>query len=254
MLDKEKAMIPACTLSTIQSTLSKMKVSYSVKAVAPNDGAFVLYQMGPVTTDHITPDQVREKDRIIGILLARPAHKIAREEILNDLENFHVKSGDSIDFFLPGYGAYWDDRYSKDKQVVATIRDTDWYFSNILFVQFVHELEKSIKWRYSGECELLLLSVDRNSSDSDPLSFSAGITINITELINDKLISSVANLFYKIFNAVGNNRDLSLRQLSNQLALANGQKAFFDFLSIIPKADGLIQTYGRLKQYAVKAV
>lgn len=248
-------MIPACTLSTIQNILSKTKVNYSVKAAPPNDSVKVFYQMGSITTDHIASDQVREKDRIIGILLVRPAHKIAREEILSDLENFHIKSGDSIDFFLPGYGAYWDDRYSKDKQVVATIRDVEWYFSNQLFLQFVRELEKSIKWSYSGECELLLLSVERKSSDSSaPLSFSAGITINITELMNDKLISSVAYLFYKIFNAAGDNRNLSLRQLSNQLALANGQKAFFDFLSIIPKADGLIQTYGRLKQYAVKTV
>ena len=91
----------------------------------------------------------------IGILITRPDLEVGKS-ILNSLNYYHHASGNNINFYLPGYGAYWYGRYP-DGRVVSKINETEWLYSDKMFVAFIEELEKYSTWRYSGESELLML-------------------------------------------------------------------------------------------------
>ena len=53
----------------------------------------------------------------IGILITRPDLD-SGESILNSLNYYHHLTGPAVNFYLPGYGAYWGDNYP-DKVIVA---------------------------------------------------------------------------------------------------------------------------------------
>ena len=93
----------------------------------------------------------------IGILVTRPDLPTGKE-ILNSLEYFHFRTGKTINFYLPGYGAYWPRTEYSDRKVVE-IDGVKWFFSNEKFVQYIEDLEKYSKWEYSGESELLLIEL-----------------------------------------------------------------------------------------------
>lgn len=97
-------------------------------------------------------------DDTIGILVTRPDLPTGKD-ILNSLEYFHFRTGKSVNFYLPGYGAYWSHSDYPDGKVVTVMDGVNWSFSNQIFVQFVSELEEYSKWKYSGESELLLVEL-----------------------------------------------------------------------------------------------
>ncbi len=71
----------------------------------------------------------KRKSKLIGILLCHPESPLAKSEIIGHLPFFHVRSGEEIDFFCAGYGAYWPPEHHADQKVAARINDTDWLFS-----------------------------------------------------------------------------------------------------------------------------
>ena len=85
-------------------------------------------------------------DDVVAILITRPDLATGKD-ILNSLEYYHFRTGKSINFYLPGYGAYCGDEFT-DKQAVTTINGTKWYFSNEMFVKFIDDLENITKWKY----------------------------------------------------------------------------------------------------------
>ena len=73
---------------------------------------------------------VRKKGVIndtIGILITRPELPTGKD-ILNSLDYYHFRTGKSINFYLPGYGAYWNNDYP-DGKIVTTVDDVNWSFS-----------------------------------------------------------------------------------------------------------------------------
>jgi|GEM_PF-6846954 len=260
-------MIPACTLELVKESL-RTKDDDRLGFMRPDPA---LENSGEVDT-HVPPVQIHYQvrptegasfintvaepsEKVIGILFVRPAHQTAHPAIFQDLPNFHLRSGSHINFYFPGYGTHWDDRYASDKKEVAKIDGASWYYFQAHYSAFEEELEKRTKWKPTGECELLILSVASNSTEGDaPISFDDGITINISELIADGLISSISRLFYNIFNVFRDNPDTTLHELSNRLAQKNGERAVLDFLGVIPGSSGPITAYKRLKPYAVKVI
>lgn len=80
------------------------------------------------------------KSDTIGILLTRPELDTGKH-ILDNLEYYHFRTGKVVNFYLPGYGAYWHNAYP-DGRVVTKINDVEWSFSNEMFVKFEDELEQ----------------------------------------------------------------------------------------------------------------
>jgi hypothetical protein len=248
-------MIPACTLKSLKESIFQNQETETVNDTNASHAPLVLYQMAPGASAPTTHRSVNSNEKVIGILFVRPAHQSASPAIFQDLPDFHLRSGSHINFYFPGYGAYWDKNYATDKSEIAKIDGVSWYYSPSYYAKFQEDLERIINWVPSGECELLLLSVDKSSfKENSPIQFEHGIIINITELIENKLITSIAKLFYNIFNAFRKNPQTTLNKLSNHLAKKNGEKAVLDFLGVIPNTSGPIKAYERLKPYAVKSV
>ena len=123
----------------------------------------------------------------IGILITRPDLQTGNS-ILKSLNYFHHLTGNNINFYLPGYGAYWSgDRYP-DMNNVARINGVDWSFSYKAFVDFIAALEEVSRWKYSGESELLLIPYH-----DEMLDFSGVAVFHLDAMMNDGTISSVSS-------------------------------------------------------------
>ena len=164
-------------------------------------------------------------DDTIGILITRPELPTGKS-ILDSLEYFHFRTGNSLNFYLPGYGAYWPNSEYPDGKAVTVINGVNWSFSNQMFVQFILELEKYSKWSYSGESELLLIELKNGI-----LSYKNVMLFHLDNMIRDNVIQSI-HLFFEqqfricanketmnqISNALGNNK---LKQISKEKILEN---------------------------------
>lgn len=148
------------------------------------------------------------KEDTIGILFTRPDLETGRS-ILDSLEYFHFRTGKTINFYLPGYGAYWNNTYS-DGKVVSEIKGVKWYFSNEMFVRFEEDIEKHSKWSYSGESELLLVEYKDGK-----LSYENMMQFHLDNMLRDNVITSVHGFFEQLFRICKNKE--TLVELSNSL-------------------------------------
>ena len=147
----------------------------------------------------------------IGILITRPELEVGKD-ILSSLNYYHHASGKNVNFYLPGYGAYWHGTYP-DGRVVTKINGVDWSFSDSIFVQFVGELQAHSSWRYSGESELLMLEYKNGV-----LRFEKVMRFYLENMLRDNLIHSTSSFFQQLLTACG--QDKSPGGLSDRLAQA----------------------------------
>lgn len=152
----------------------------------------------------INNNQVKEDT--IGILITRPDLEVGKS-ILCSLNYYHHVTGDNLNFYLPGYGAYWYGMYP-DGQVVSKIDGTEWSYSDKMFVGFIEDLEKYSTWKYSGESELLMLEYKDGN-----LSFDGMMRFYLDNMIRDKVIVSVPSFFQQLVRIC--KKDNSLEKISN---------------------------------------
>src|SRR5215813_5437070 len=137
--------------------------------------------------------------RLVGLLFARPKSKLAKE-IVSNLDYFHRRSANHVDFFCAGYGRYWGP-FGPEDTIEVSADEAPWLFSAEFFEDFRSELSKACpRWRYSGGTELLLLDAkhDVNSRDIE-LAFSDAVVCDLDRMIADGAILSVERLFESIF-------------------------------------------------------
>lgn len=144
----------------------------------------------------------------IAILFTRPDLETGRN-ILSSLEYYHFRTGKSINFYLPGYGAYWYDTYP-DGRIVTEIDGVKWYFSNEMFVNFIEEIEQYSKFTYMGESELLLASYCNGQ-----ISYKNVLIFHLDRMIKDNAISSISEFFERLFRLCRNNE--TPHEISNAL-------------------------------------
>jgi len=163
----------------------------------------------------------------IGILLTMPTSK-AGKDIVETLPYYHHRSGKSINFYLPGYGAYWYGAYP-DEENVTVIDGTQWSFSNQKYVEFIEALEKHSKWKYSGESELLFVEYVNGELD-----YSNVLRFRLDEMLRDEAIPSINVLFENIFRCAFQQK--SLTRLSDITGLKTvGQVTLDCILGELPK-------------------
>ena len=148
-------------------------------------------------------------DDTIGILITRPDLPTGKT-ILDSLEYYHFRTGKSLNFYLPGYGAYWPKSEYPDGKVVTVIDGVNWSFSNQMFVQFISELESRSKWSYSGESELLLIGLKNGIP-----TFENVILFLLDNMLRDNAINSVYSFLEQLFR-VCSDKD-NIEQISNIL-------------------------------------
>lgn len=157
----------------------------------------------------------------IGILITRPELPTGKD-ILNSLEYYHFRTGKSVNFYLPGYGAYCNSDYP-DSKVITTIGNVNWLFSNQMFALFIEDLEKNSKWQYSGESELLLVDLKEGT-----LSYKKMMQFYLDKMIRDGIIYSVDQFFEDLFR-ICKDKD-SLNQISNAFGMNKVKQISIDAL------------------------
>ncbi len=130
----------------------------------------------------------------IGILLAQPNSNFVKDEILNRIEYYYMRSFDNIDFYFPGYGAYWPEYKYPDKKDICKINNVNWSYSTQSFIGFIEKLEKKSKFKYSGETELLVIKYSGGKLD-----FSEVLIFWLDRMVKDEIIYSVPSFFEKLF-------------------------------------------------------
>ena len=198
--------------------------------------------------------QEERNSKLVGILLAHPRSAISKSEIVSHLNYFHHRSGEAIDFFCVGYGAYWPENHYPDQDSTARIDGIDWLFSEKAFSDVIHEIESESKWQYSGETELLLISARRQEDGKTSMDYSSAIVCNLEAMQKDQAFTSVRSFFEGIFRFAKKNSCLDETWgLSDQQGLKVGQSAIKDaVLSLLPR--NLKDSYKKAEHYAVRDI
>lgn len=194
------------------------------------------------------------KSKLIGILLCHPQSPLAKAEILGHLPFFHKRSGEAIDFFCAGYGAYWPPEHYTDQNVAVRINDEDWLFSNDAFLQVVEEIEQESKWKYSGETELLLIPAVKAPDNSVAFQYQLAIVCNLERMAKDGAFSSVRAFFEGLFRyAKSQSVDVSAWEFSDKKGIeVVGDVLKDSVLSLLPAQ--LRTGYKKASHYAIKNI
>ncbi len=176
----------------------------------------------------------KQKDvNITGILLARPQHQFAQNEILPHLDFWHYRSDYYTEFFCVGYT---DEIPSGDPkaQVVARVGGSDWYFVPQAFIDVVDRLRRETNWSYDDECYLLITNsrFDRNSGRAW-LDFEGSIVVNLGQAVKDEAIPSatqLANVLFEFAKSINENETDPVWVFSDRMGLRVLKKSLIEYL------------------------
>lgn len=205
----------------------------------------------PTRYQNVRIEETRNS-KLIGILFAHPKSNLAKSEIIDHLNHFHIRSGEAVDFFCAGYGAYWPENHFADQTPITKIEGVNWLFSDIAFSNMIDELEAETNWQYSGETELLLVSAEKITSGDIKLNYSDSIVCNLEAMAKDNAFSSVRSFFSNIFRYANNYSDSNPTwSMSDKHGLIIGKSAIKDaVLSLLPNA--LKESYLKAEHYAIR--
>lgn len=240
-------------IERIDSDLPR-RVEYLKKEPIVTIGHMTSFDMDTPTRYQTVKVQEERNSKLIGILLAHPQSTISKNEIIGHLNYFHYRSGEAIDFFCVGYGAYWPESHYPDQNTLTKIDGVDWLFSEKAFTNVIYELEAETKWQYSGETELLLISVRKEENGKTTMDYSSAIVCNLEAMQKDHAFSSVRSFFEGIFRfARINSCSDETWGLSDQHGLKVGESAIKDaVLSLLP--NNLKSLYKKAEHYAVRNI
>ena len=128
-----------------------------------------------------------ENMEIVVFLFVKPTNQDATD-IIQEFEYIHYNSAKYCSVYAIGYSDDPQKKGSSHYKKVANIIGRDWYFSNKTFVEFKNNLERRIKWEYSGETEILILQ--NNPGGIDPLNSSNYVAIDVNKGLREGYIDS----------------------------------------------------------------
>jgi hypothetical protein len=186
--------------------------------------------------------------------LCHPQATLAKSEIIGHLPFFHVRSGEAIDFFCAGYGAYWPPEDHVDREVITKIEGKDWLFSNEAFNQVIEELEEESSWTYSGETELILLPAYLDSNGEPNFDYTSSIVCNLEAMNKDEAFTSVRAFFDNIFKYAKRQSSTNPTwDFSDKRGMKVAEGVLKEFIvSLLPKP--LRAGYSKASHYAIKNI
>lgn len=134
----------------------------------------------------INERQLAEK-HIIVLLFVRPSLTGA-EKIIAEFNYLHYNSRKYCSIYAVGYTNNMCEQSYSDYQIVKGVDGDNWYYSDRAFVDFKDKLEKRLKWRYSGDIELIVLQ--SNPDGHNILNFENYLAIDINYGIKNQYIES----------------------------------------------------------------
>lgn len=197
--------------------------------------------------------------RLVGVLFASPTSSVGKSDILPRLDDYHHRSGEHIDFFCAGYGAYWPPGWIQDEEVVARTTDpvtgltTKWLYS----AKYSNDLRAEIQrlapsWQFRGEADLLLTNaVFDTKLQQAQLDFTTTIVLRLQQLKADDALTTVPELLERIFSYAEDQDPVNPAwHFSDKQALSIGRTWLEEtFVEKLPLSLGKVWIRG--KHYAV---
>lgn len=137
--------------------------------------------------DIIEYERQIENKEIVVLLFVKPTDQDA-VNIIQGFEYIHYNSSRYCSIYAVGYTNDFQKQSDIHYKKVCQILNSDWYFSNKAFVEFKDNLERRIKWQYSGETEILVLQ--NNPGKHDPLNFTNYVAIDLNKGLREGYIDS----------------------------------------------------------------
>ena len=135
---------------------------------------------------------------MVGLVFARPASRLAKSEIIPQIDDWHYRSGKHIDFFFAGY-TYPHPPVNGYVEVPIS-GEMSWLYSAERFNAFRLDIENRTKWRYRGGSELLLINSRPNESKGcADFDFSTTVSCQLDNMKEDKAFRSIEQFFEAIF-------------------------------------------------------
>lgn len=234
-----------------------VKTRHVTKRVPITEFGYMIPGQSPRTRyrTEVAQEQVEQWSKLAGILFCTPTSKLGKDEILPNLDYFHHRSAQFVDFFCVGYSRVrpHTERVNTS-QPVATVNGKAWNFSSSDFNQCRARVEAESKWRYSGETDLLLVVARKPKNDIAYLDFSCAIACNLEEMARDGAISSARAFFEKIFRFGEQYGGIDpVSKLSDQFGLAAGGTLLQEsILTLLP--EQVRKQYNAVKHLAVADV
>ena len=132
-------------------------------------------------------EQCIENKEIVVFLFVKPTNQDA-VDIIQEFEYIYYNSAKYCSIYAIGYSNDPQKQADRHYRKVSEIINADWYFSSKAFVEFKNNLERRIKWEYSGETEVLILQ--NNPGEKDPLNFSNYVAIDVNKGLREGYIDS----------------------------------------------------------------
>lgn len=128
-----------------------------------------------------------ENREIVVFLFVRPTNPDAMN-IINEFEYIHYNAAKYCSVYAIGYTDNPEKKSDPSYRPVLGIDGHEWMYSTKAFVDFKSNLEGRIKWKYSGEIEILVLQ--NNPDKSQILDFSNYVAIDVNKGLREGYIDS----------------------------------------------------------------
>lgn len=151
-----------------------------------------------------TYEEIERKQReiperqIIILLFVRPTAPEAKE-IIKEFNYIHYNSERYCSIYAVGYTNDFKKETDENYTPAGCIGGTEWYFSNLEFVKFKNNLEERIRWRYSGEVEMIILQ--SNPGGHQILNFQNYVAIDINYGIRCGYIDSFSRFMESLIRS-----------------------------------------------------
>lgn len=132
-------------------------------------------------------EQQIKHHEIVVFLFVRPTNQDALN-VIKEFEYIHYSAAKNCSVYAIGYSN--DFKKAEDTQYckIELAGNENWYFSTKAFVDFKEKLEQRIKWKYSGETEVLILQ--NNPGKKKALNFKNYVAIDINKGTREGYIDS----------------------------------------------------------------
>jgi hypothetical protein len=118
--------------------------------------------------------------RPVAIIFGRPHNKVINEDILPNLSEYHLRSGEFLEIFCVGFLEAEGEFIPIDP------------FDARAFLRATDSFEDRTKWRYSGETDLLLMNAYwQPKKQKAVLDFTTVICFTLERALENKVIKSI---------------------------------------------------------------
>lgn len=135
----------------------------------------------------IQQERLIENKEIVVLLFVKPTNQAAID-IIQEFEYIHYNSSNYCSIYAIGYSNDFEKQTDKHYKKVSELLNSDWYFSNKAFVEFKNNLEERIKWKYSGETEILILQ--NNPGKTKALNFTNYVAVDLNKGLKEGYVDS----------------------------------------------------------------